>query len=406
VYLRCPDCNGRRFRDEVLEIVVKGKSIADVLELTVSEALAFFRDHPRCSAPETARRRRARVPARRTAGATLSGGEAQRLKLAGHLVEASPKPKSARGSLFLFDEPTTGLHFDDVAKLLSAFRQLIAAGHSLVVIEHNLDVIRAADWLIDLGPEGGDAGARSSAPERRRRSRSMRARTPAKRCAITKRLCHGRRPSHGGARRAAAGPPPRVDPDSQRARAQPEIHRRRNSAQPIHGRHRRLGFGKIDARFRHPVRRSQRRYLESLNAYARQFVQSAARARRRRDLRNSPTVAIEQRTSRAEARAPLATLTEILSLPAIALRQARAPALPDCKVPIEPQSEAAIARRLLRDYRGQRVGLLAPLVLNRKGYYTDLAKWARGKGYAFCASTGSSCRPTGGRGCRAFRSTP
>src|SRR5207245_9439988 len=122
-------------------------------------APAFFRDHPEVQ--------RALKPLEDVGleylrvgqpVPTLSGGEAQRLKLAGHLVEASSRPKDALGSLFLFDEPTTGLHFDDVAKLLSAFRQLIAAGHSLAVIEHNLDVIRASDWLIDLGPEGGDAG--------------------------------------------------------------------------------------------------------------------------------------------------------------------------------------------------------------------------------------------------------
>ncbi|PJR07312.1 hypothetical protein CEJ86_33450, partial [Sinorhizobium meliloti] len=94
---------------------------------------------------------------------TLSGGEAQRLKLAGHLAEAarsgiSTAKVAKKGSLFLFDEPTTGLHFDDVARLMRAFRKLLAAGHTLLVIEHNLDVIRAADWLIDLGPEGGDAG--------------------------------------------------------------------------------------------------------------------------------------------------------------------------------------------------------------------------------------------------------
>ena len=90
---------------------------------------------------------------------TLSGGEAQRLKLAGHLAEAAADDTpSIRGKLFLFDEPTTGLHFDDVAKLLRAFRKLLKIGHSLLVIEHNLDVIRAADWLIDLGPEGGDGG--------------------------------------------------------------------------------------------------------------------------------------------------------------------------------------------------------------------------------------------------------
>src|SRR5207249_10099288 len=120
VYLRCPDCRGRRYRDEVLEIAVEGKSIADVLELTVSEALAFFRDYPEVQrvlkplADVGLEYLRVGQPV-----PTLSGGEAQRLKLAGHLVEASSKPKGARGSLFLFDEPTTGLHFDDVAKLLS-----------------------------------------------------------------------------------------------------------------------------------------------------------------------------------------------------------------------------------------------------------------------------------------------
>src|ERR1700733_12830215 len=174
VYLRCPDCDGRRYRPEVLEVKLTranfpAKSIADILDLTVSEALAFFSadaevclvlaplaevglDYLRLGQP---------VP-------TLSGGEAQRLKLAGHLADSavrlqSPKRTAAasagprRGSLFLFDEPTTGLHFDDVAKLLRAFRRLTEAGVSLLEIEHNLDVIRAADWVIDLGPEDGEA---------------------------------------------------------------------------------------------------------------------------------------------------------------------------------------------------------------------------------------------------------
>src|SRR3569833_2447858 len=166
VYLRCPDCNGKRYRDEVLEIKREGAdrrraSIADVLEMTVTEAIAFFAD-----AKEVAQKLAPLadvgleyvklgqpVP-------TLSGGEAQRVKLAGHLAEAGTVLSSTthRGKLFLFDEPTTGLHFEDVAKLLRAFRKLLAAGHSLLVIEHNLDIIRASDWIIDLGPEGGDGG--------------------------------------------------------------------------------------------------------------------------------------------------------------------------------------------------------------------------------------------------------
>src|SRR5713101_6216727 len=155
VYLRCPDCDGRRYRGEILEVKIDGKSIADVLEMTVFEAARFFRKSeevqsrlaPLIDVGLEYLRLGQPVP-------TLSGGEAQRLKLAGHLAEAD----DSGNKLFLFDEPTTGLHFDDVAKLLRAFRQLIAAGHSLVVIEHNLDVIRSADWILDLGPEGGDAG--------------------------------------------------------------------------------------------------------------------------------------------------------------------------------------------------------------------------------------------------------
>src|SRR5690606_26988881 len=160
--------DGKRFRPEILEVRVehlgRSASIDEVLEMTISEALGFFaglRDVQWGLAPladvglEYVRLGQP-VP-------TLSGGEAQRLKLAGHLAGAARSGISSakvakKGSLFLFDEPTTGLHFDDIARLMRAFRKLLAAGHSLLIIEHNLDVIRAADWLIDLGPEGGDAG--------------------------------------------------------------------------------------------------------------------------------------------------------------------------------------------------------------------------------------------------------
>jgi excinuclease ABC subunit A len=198
VYLRCQDCNGQRYRPEILEVRIEREirdgaagvtscssslrsecrgdvtptapsrislNVADVLELTVGEALQIFAndrevvrtlqpivdvglDYVKLGQP---------VP-------TLSGGEAQRLKLAGFLAEAAKAKTSSRqslakkGVLFMFDEPTTGLHFDDIAKLMRAMRRLLEDGNSLIVIEHNLDVIRASDWLIDLGPEGGDAG--------------------------------------------------------------------------------------------------------------------------------------------------------------------------------------------------------------------------------------------------------
>ncbi|MGH8848336.1 MAG: excinuclease ABC subunit UvrA, partial [Polaromonas sp.] len=183
VYLRCPDCDGKRYRPEILEVTIERPSagssqtrhlnVSDVLELTVSEATQLFaqdREVIRALQPivdvglEYVKLGQP-VP-------TLSGGEAQRLKLAGFLADASKTASArvsankqplalrnaSRGTLFLFDEPTTGLHFDDIAKLMRALRKLLEAGHSLIVIEHNLDVIRSADWLIDLGPEGGEAG--------------------------------------------------------------------------------------------------------------------------------------------------------------------------------------------------------------------------------------------------------
>jgi excinuclease ABC subunit A len=189
VYLRCPECDGRRYRREVLEVKLLppaaaaggaapafrfARSVAEVLELTVSEACVFFAGYPevlRALQPLAAvgldyLKLGQPVP-------TLSGGEAQRLKLAGYLAEGylaeagsgrgvQPGEAGARGEriLFLFDEPTTGLHFADIAVLLSAFRQLLSAGHSVVIIEHNLDVIAEADWIVDLGPEGGQGGGR------------------------------------------------------------------------------------------------------------------------------------------------------------------------------------------------------------------------------------------------------
>jgi len=155
VHLKCEACNGKKFKEEILEVQYKGKNIYEILELSVDEAMEFFKENNDIILKM--------APLRNVglgyvklgqSSSTLSGGEAQRVKLASFLTRGSaPDP-----ILFIFDEPTTGLHFHDINKLVSSFNQLIEAGHSVVVIEHNMDVIKCADWLIDLGPDGGDEG--------------------------------------------------------------------------------------------------------------------------------------------------------------------------------------------------------------------------------------------------------
>ena len=156
VELVCDDCKGTRFKSAILDIRYKGLNVHEVLQLSVTEAIKFFHDTPRLAARlkllEEAGLGYLRLGQSAT---TLSGGEAQRVKLAAHLAQATNE-----GTLFICDEPTTGLHFDDITKLLAVFERLIDHGGTLLVIEHNAEVIRAADWVIDLGPEGGEAGGR------------------------------------------------------------------------------------------------------------------------------------------------------------------------------------------------------------------------------------------------------
>jgi excinuclease ABC subunit A len=156
VELICEDCHGTRYKPSVLDVRYRGLNVHEVLQLTVKEAISFFAGTPRLA-------QRLKVLDDVGLGylrlgqsaTTLSGGEAQRVKLAAHLAQST-----SEGTLYIFDEPTTGLHFDDIAKLLDAFERLLRSGGSILIIEHNLEVIRSADWVIDLGPEGGDRGGR------------------------------------------------------------------------------------------------------------------------------------------------------------------------------------------------------------------------------------------------------
>lgn len=400
IYLRCSECNGRRYRREILDITLldprddsRALSIADVLELTVSEAMDFFAGdgditaslQPLVDVGLHYLQLGQAVP-------TLSGGESQRLKLAGHLAEVSRqrgKGKRAhhKGILFLFDEPTTGLHFHDISVLLAAFRKLIDAGHSLLVIEHNLDIIRSADWIIDIGPEGGDGGGQLLAEGR-----------PADFLAG--------RPGHTAAALV------QYQQERQRSQQQagnkqklPAV-RKRSAVKTVpaiqirHAREHNLknvdvsipwnqftvvtgvsGSGKSTLAFDIVFAEGQRRYLESLNAYARQFVQPATRPDVDAIHGIPPTVAIEQRTSRGGRKSTVATLTEIYHFLRLIFVKLGTQYCPRCDVAIEPQSREMILARLMKDWKGVNVDILAPAVVARKGIYKELAAWAVSKGF-------------------------
>ncbi len=454
VYLRCPDCDGRRFRAELLDVRIDRRlpggelrdlSVADVLELTVSEAVQLFRDdrevvrklQPIVDVGLEYVKLGQPVP-------TLSGGEAQRLKLAGFLAEAASGATASgqriarRGTLFMFDEPTTGLHFDDIAKLMRAFRKLLEAGHSIVVIEHNLDVIRASDWLIDLGPEGGEAGGLvvcTGTPEEvKRHPSSHTGRALAEYDhALGEALPVAEEklplpPGEGWGRSGAFEPHAasprsgsglqagtRTASEGDGEALQTTLLQRRRSLTPrplpqagegaeairiVNAREHNLksldvdiprgrfnvitgvsGSGKSTLAFDILFNEGQRRYLESLNAYARSIVQPAGRPEVDAVYGIPPTVAIEQRLSRGGRKSTVATATEVWHFLRLLYVKLGVQHCVNDGAPVRPQSAESIAAQLLRDHKGQHVGLLAPLVVNRKGLYTDLAKWAKARGH-------------------------
>ncbi len=388
VYLRCPACDGTRFRPEIRAIRRGGpdgrmRSVADVLEMTVEEAADFFRAEEEVVAGlQPLRdvglgylRLGQSVP-------TLSGGEAQRLKLAWFLTKARApvgRGEGGKGSiLFLLDEPTTGLHFHDIAVLLLALRRLIGEGHSVVVIEHNLEIIRAADWVIDLGPEGGEGGGRlvcEGPPDRVAAHAESRTGRELRRDPF--------RPVPEA--RSARGQRLPTPPDAIRIHGAREHNLKNIDVEIPLGRCTVVtgisGSGKSTLAFDILFSEGQRRYLESLNAYARQFVQPAARPEVDAIYGIPPTVAIEQRTSRGGRKSTVATVTELYHFLRLLFVRLGVAHCPTCGDPIQPQSVDAILAAIQREYRGGRVRLLSPLVTARKGYYTDLAAWARAKGF-------------------------
>ena len=450
VYLRCPDCDGKRYRPEILEVTIqrgnlragnlgsdpnsaRGTStdsqpesdlgsdpeflpaflprtlnVADVLDLTVSEAVELFaqdREVVRALQPivdvglEYVKLGQP-VP-------TLSGGEAQRLKLAGFLADAS-KTRSAskqalalrnpsKGTLFLFDEPTTGLHFDDIAKLMRALRKLLEAGHSLIIIEHNLDVIRSADWIIDLGPEGGEAGGllvAEGTPEQVMGHRTSHTALALREYEAVMNKVHGveePRPKAWTTR-------PTFSNDIQIVNAK-ENNLKSLSVNIPRGKFNVVtgvsGSGKSTLAFDILFNEGQRRYLESLNAYARSIVQPAGRPEVDAVYGIPPTVAIEQRLSRGGRKSTVGTTTEVWHFLRLLYVKLGIQHCTKDDAAVMPQSPDSIAAQLMKNYRGKHIGLLAPLVIARKGVYTELADWARPRGYTHLRIDGEFLPTTG-----------
>ncbi len=437
VYLRCQDCNGQRYRPEILEVRIEREirdgaagttscssslrsecrgdvtptapsrislNVADVLELTVGEALEIFAndrevvrtlqpivdvglDYVKLGQP---------VP-------TLSGGEAQRLKLAGFLAEAAKAKTSSKqalakkGMLFLFDEPTTGLHFDDIAKLMRAMRRLLEEGNSLIVIEHNLDVIRASDWLIDLGPEGGDAGGllvAEGTPEDVRLHPASHTGKALRDYAASMGVVYelddvkasvGLLTAEDTARFAKAARGISVADGAIQIINAKEHNLKNLSVDIPRGKFNVItgvsGSGKSTLAFDILFNEGQRRYLESLNAYARSIVQPAGRPEVDAVYGIPPTVAIEQRLSRGGRKSTVGTATEVWHFLRLLYVKLGTQHCTHDGAAVQPQTAERIAAQLMREFKGQHIGLMSPLVMNRKGVYTELADWARPRGY-------------------------
>jgi excinuclease ABC subunit A len=380
VWVTCPVCDGRRFNRETLQIRFKGKNIFEVLDMDVQEALAHFANIPKIAKMlGTLHDVGLDYMKLGQSSTTLSGGEAQRIKLARELVK-----RSTGSTLYLLDEPTTGLHFDDIKKLLHVLHALVDAGNTVVVIEHNTDVIKTADWVIDLGPEGGAGGGRIVAegtPEDVAKARG----------------------SHTGKvlrdvlkpKRAAASTGNRRS-QSRRARGRQRIKEITVSGAGQHNlkditvripREKTTivsglsGSGKSSLAIDTVYAEGQRRYVESLSAYARQFLGQMQKPRVEHIDGLSPAISIEQKAPSRSPRSTVGTVTEVYDYMRVLWARIGQPFCPACRAPVGTQSAEEIVERVLELPSGTRALVLAPI--ERSGNETYAAMFAREKQNGF-----------------------
>ena len=404
VFVRCPECEGRRYQSHVLKIRLDGKSIHDVLELTVTEAVKFFGKHgaKRVAPPLRVLEEvglgyiRLGQPLN-----TLSGGESQRLKLVERLMTSDnssaretegstggPSAPSKITTLLILDEPTTGLHFDDVAMLVKVFDRLVQQGNSLLVIEHNLEVIKCADHVIDLGPEAGTDGGLLVAKgtpeevacvEASHTGRYLRALLAGGDDSVTESLRVAEQ-----ARVVTLAPPHLADSAICIYGAREHNLKNITLAIPrdqlvvITGL---SGSGKSTLAFDLLFAEGQRRFLDVMSPYARQFVEQLEKPDVDRITGLPPSVAIEQRVTRGGGKSTVATVTEVYHFLRLLFSKLGVQHCPDCNCAVESQTAAAVTRSVEMLAKRGRVRVFATLVKARKGFHTDIAKWARRQGF-------------------------
>jgi excinuclease ABC subunit A len=390
-YVRCGECEGRRYQPHILEIKLAGKSIHDVLELTVTEAIAFLGNKlysPDFLRPLSLLEKvglgylRLGQPVN-----VLSGGESQRLKLVGHLAE---NHRSKLRYLLIFDEPTTGLHFDDIPPLLSLLHELADHGNSVVVVEHNLDVIQSADYIIDLGPEAGVKGGRLVAEGTPEEIVKIAASQTGS--FLSERLA--RSEASRIQLRAAEMPPIAVPKGISVLGARHHnlknlsIELPREQMIVVTGL---SGSGKSSLAFDILFAEGQRRFLDSMSTYARQFVEQLERPDVDHVEGLPPTVAIEQRLTQGGGKSTVATVTEVYHFLRLLFAKLGTQYCPRCQIPVEKQSVSAIIRQVRQLAQKGSRRLLAPLVKARKGYHKEVAAWAAREGYQELIVDGKLC---------------
>jgi len=371
-WVTCKVCEGKRFDSKTLEILFKGKNIYDVLEMSVEEALEFFQAQPHIHhSLEVLKNVGLGYIKLGQSSTTLSGGEAQRIKLAKELI----RPSTGK-TLYILDEPTTGLHFHDVVKLIEILQALVGQNNSVVVIEHHMDFVKTADWVIDLGPEGGALGGTVIAegpPEKIAREKSPTG------LALKKAL------EPKGDVQGAPLQPTAVSsiPITIRGATQNNL---KNLTLSIPQRQITVctgpsGSGKSSLAFETVYAEGQRRYVESLSPYARQFVKQMPKAQVESIEGLSPAIAIEQKHHAGNPRSTLGTMTEVYDYLRVLYARLGTPYCPETGEEIKTISKEFVLRKLLALPEKSRLVILAPITLKSGSSFATLKEELQTQGF-------------------------